>query len=549
MDVLKLVYGDEYSDIPEKDSEAKEFLLANGETVETISEKIKNSRVRLEYLTEDKVTVTSDRLKKLNRDILYSKRIVPVSINEGTVYFAIDSMITRPLRDLADEYAKAMNMMYAEIKYFVFTDEFKNIIDVVFSDGENGSASSTNSRRDLANSIESGNAQLYADAILDRGFELRASDIHIESLKEGLQVRYRVDGQLIVKDFYAESEIGSKALINVIKVRSGLKIEERRKGQDGRIQDIEYKGNRFDVRTSSIATVIGEKLVLRILDKTSNIPSLKELGFSKFYVESILNDVQKSHGLVLYTGSVGSGKSTTQRTLLVNSNPDIKNVYSIEDPVERTIPFVNHVCVKETNTGFEEHLETLLRQDPDVIAIGEIRNKKTMDMALKASLSGQLVFATLHTNSAIEAFYRLFNMGVEPYELGAALIGISSQRLIRNLCPYCSNKRKTTDAEKALIAGLLSRYSKFSTESTTKFDYISDPKGCSHCNQTGYYGRTVVGEYLSASDQIKHYVSTGDVDRDELLEMAHKSFVPIEVDALNKVLLGKTSLSEVLRVI
>lgn len=550
MNLLKLIYGNNYPDMPDQDVEAMNFLTQNGETIESVGDKIRE-KVGLEYLTTDKVTLNSENLKKLNKDVLFSKRIVPISIVEGKLMFAIDGLPNPNFKALANTYSKMMNISSFEVKYFMFSEEFDLLLDNLFSVGTVSIAlnNAKNDRKDLVSVSEGKKAQAYASYILNKGLDIRASDIHVEMVSDGLQVRYRVDGQLLVNDFFGEDEIFPYMIINAFKFNSGLNSAERRKGQDGRIKDVSYKGNMYDIRTSSISTVLGEKIVLRILDKTSNIPTLTELGFSRFYVDSILNDVQKSHGLVLYTGSVGSGKSTTQRTLLVNSNPDKKNVYSIEDPVERTIPFVNHVCVKETGVQFDDHLETLLRQDPDVIAIGEIRNKKTMNMALKASLSGQLVFATLHTNSAIEAFYRLFNMGIEPYELGAALIGISSQRLIRNLCPYCSIKRKTTAAEKSLIVGLLSRYTKFSTENTTKFDYISDPNGCSHCNQTGYYGRTVVGEYLSASDEIKQYVSTGEVDRLALLQMADNSFVPIEVDALNKVLLGKTSLSEVLRVI
>lgn len=551
MNVLKSSFISKFPDMPEQDSEARVYLLENGVSDTEIVEVVKKI-LNLDYLTDYETTLDMNLYRNLDKSVFLANRIAPVSIEGGKVLFVVDGHVTRAFRNLADTYAKQMNVNSGEIRYVMFKEDFDTYIDTLFSSGNtlNVNSADRHAREELlANTDRTKKGLVFADYVLNRGFDLRSSDIHIEPSDEGTLIRYRVDGQLSVREVFLEDQIPHRQLINTLMFRASMDPSDSRKGQDGRIQDMEHKGSVYDVRVSTISSVSGIKMVLRILEKSSNIPSLKELGFSNFYVDSIVSDVSRNHGLVLYTGSVGSGKSTTQRTLLVNSDPFSKNVYSIEDPVERTIPYVNHVCVHTTNIGFEEHLETLLRQDPDIIAIGEIRNRETMDMALKAALSGQLVFATLHTNSAIEAFYRLFNMGIEPYELGAALNGISSQRLIRKLCPYCRSKRKTTDPEKALIRGMLSRYSRFSSGNLNKFEYIHDPVGCSHCNNTGYYGRTVVGEYLSTTDAIKTYISTGDVSRDDLLDLADDAFVPIEVDALNKLTMGNTSLAEIIRVL
>lgn len=553
MDVLKRIYKSKFVDVPESDVQAVVHLKNKGIDLEEIKKSVSVS-LNTEYLDIDKVSVDTTLLKSFSVDEMKSRRIFPIYQSSDTVYFVVNALVDNNLKEYASEYANYFNKKKTSLNRFLLNYEFDELLESLyrgldiseFRENYENKIVELDEKRDFKQGFD---AEFVAENLLNKGFENRASDIHIEPLDRGFQVRYRVDGLLSITDPYDVSAEQTQSLINHFKAISGLHIHERRKGQDGSIKDRKYKGNKFDIRISIIAAIRGEKLALRILEKSTNIPNFKELGFSKFYINGIKKDVEKHHGLILNTGSVGSGKSTTQRTVLVDTDAKKLNIYSIEDPVERTIPYVNHVCVKETGVSFEDHLETLLRQDPDIVAIGEIRNLKTMDMALKAALSGQLVFATMHTNSALEAFYRLFNMGVESYELGAAVLGVSSQRLVRTLCPYCSTKRETSGHEKKLIEGLLSRYDKFADFKMAKFDYIHDSNGCNHCNHTGYYGRTVVAEYLSANDDIKSYISTGSVDRDKLLELADNTFVPIEVDALNKVLLGKTTIEEVIKVV
>lgn len=549
MEVLLRLYGKKYKDIPEKDKLAFSYLLGKGEVAENIYKEIENV-VGVRYFG-GQVDVDVDLLKKFNLSEMKSRKLIPLKIEGRELIFATSELVDRRLRNFAEEYARMVDKnLSINIKYFKLNFELEDLLERKYKGiSESIELSELGESESLAvvGSKMIFEVERVADKILEKAFENRASDIHIEPLREGFHVRYRVDGHLSIIEPYAVEERQYKELVNRIKIMAELNIAERRRGQDGSIKDRVYRGKKYDLRLSTISGVLGEKVVIRVLERGVVVPSLEELGFSRFYINAIRSDMERHNGLILNTGSVGSGKSTTQSTLLSGLDGKSQNIYSIEDPVERTVDYVNHICVKETNVSYEEHLETLLRQDPDVIAIGEIRNLATMDMALKASLSGQLVFATMHTNSAIEAFYRLLNMGVEPYELGAALVGVGSQRLVRTLCPYCKKKRIASEVDKKIVLGMLRGYDQYRDFNIDKFEYLYENGGCSHCNFTGYKGRTAVAEYLSSNDEIREYISEGMVVREKLIELAGNSFLPIEVDALNKVLLGKTTLEEIIK--
>lgn len=552
-DALSKIYKNRFPDIPNDDKVAYNFLLNKGLKEVDIKNDIHNS-LGMKYLDINKTNFDETLVQKFSKDELKKRRVFPISMEGDTVNFVTNCLVNRNLKYILEEFCAKLGGKNYKTDYFLFKHTFDEMLESlslgIDIDKYRAEIVEKEPTIEITTATLGGfDAERVAEMVLNKGFENKASDIHIEPLTRGFQVRYRVDGLLSIVDPFDVTELEFQSLVNHFKIKGGMKIEEKRKGQDGRIRDRKFRGNHYDIRISTIASTLGEKVVMRLLEKNTSIPEMTQLGFSKFYSNAIKKDMAKHHGLILNTGSVGSGKSTTQRTLLVNLDAKKFNIYSIEDPVERTIPYINHICVKETNVNFETHLETLLRQDPDVIAIGEIRNLATMDMALKAALSGQLVFATMHTNSAIEAFYRLFNMGVESYELGAALLGIGSQRLVRTLCPYCKAKRDIKEEEKTLISGMVSKYDSFGEVNLNKFTYLHDAVGCNHCNYTGYNGRTVVAEYLSANEEIKAYISTGEVEREKLLLMVDKSFVPIEVDALNKVLLGKTTIEEIIKAV
>ena len=554
MDVLKKLFKNKFPEIPETDSDALTFLKARGVSDDLIQSQVTKS-LNMSYFDVSS-DLQPEHIKLFNKDEMKSRQLFPVRIENSTALFVVNDFTSRTLRTYAEEYCKKLGVVDYEFQFLLkptFDDllfrlvmgldlnKFKNV------ESKSDVALNVNQLSDITNS--NFDVDNVAEIILSKGFDNRASDIHIEPLAKGFQVRYRVDGRLSILDPYDVSEVQTSSLINHFKIKSGLRIEERRKGQDGRIRGRKYKGNSYDLRISTVAGTINEKIAIRVFANNSAIPDMQGLGFTKFYTNVIKKDMAKNAGLILNTGSVGSGKSTTLRTLLNTLDAKELNIYTIEDPVERVIPYITHICVKETGVDFAIHLETLLRQDPDVIAIGEIRNLKTMEMAIEAALTGNLVFATLHTNSATETLYRIFQLGVEPYQLAAALLGISSQRLVRTLCPYCSMKRKIKEDEKNLIQGIMSKYPKFATFNPDKFEYLHDALGCNHCNYTGYYGRFVIAEYLSITQDIRTHILSGDVGRETRLELSKNNFVPIEIDALNKVLLGKTTLREVLEFI
>lgn len=552
MDVLKRIYQNRYSDIPESDEKAYNYLINKNIKRDIITGDIKKV-LGLEYFNFENYELNSEFLNKFNKEELKSRRIIPINCVNGEVYFVINKLLDMSLKKQLEELAFYSGNKNYKIVGFLIRTEFEELLESLWL-GLDLSSYKREIKKEIVIDVAKErlvdfDSETMADLILTKGFENRASDIHIEPIVNGFQVRYRVDGVLSIIDPFDVSESQYQSLVNYFKIKSGMKIEEKRKGQDGRLRDRKFKGNSFDLRISSIASTLGEKIAVRILDKASNIPSMKDLGFNKFYINAILTDTSKPNGLIINTGSTGSGKSTTQRTLLFGMDVRRRNIYSIEDPVERMIPFINHICVKETSVSFEDHLENLLRQDPDVIAIGEVRNAETMDIALKASLSGQLVFATLHTNSAIEALFKISNMGIEPYELGSALLGIGNQRLVRTLCPYCKRKVDIKKDEAKLISGLVKKYENFSNFNVSNLEYLHEAVGCEHCNHTGYYGRTVVAEYLSCNDEIKERISNGNLVRDDLYNLVDDSFVPIEIDAINKVILGKSTLSEIIKAI
>lgn len=554
MDVLKKLFKNKFPEIPENDTDALAFLKARGVSEGLIQSQV-NKSLNMPYF-DVSGELQTEHVKLFSKDEMKARRLFPVRIENSKVLFVVNDFTSRTLRSYAEEYCKKLGTHDYEFQFLltpIFEDLLSSLIMGLDLSKFQTDVKPTDTSLNIHQLSEVSNANFdvdtVAEVILSKGFDNRASDIHIEPLPKGFQVRYRVDGRLSILDPYDVSEAQTSALINHFKIKSGLRIEERRKGQDGRIRDRKYKGNSYDLRISTVAGTINEKIAIRIFANNSSIPDMQGLGFTKFYTTVIQKDMEKHAGLILNTGSVGSGKSTTLRTLLHTLDAKELNIYTIEDPVERVIPYITHICVKETGVDFAVHLETLLRQDPDVIAIGEIRNLKTMEMAIEAALTGNLVFATLHTNSATEALYRIFQLGIEPYQLAAALLGISSQRLVRTLCPYCAEKRKIQEDEKNLIKGLMQRYPKFATFNPEKFEYLHDAMGCNHCNYTGFYGRIVIAEYLSITQEIKTNILTEEVGRETLIELSGNNFVPIEIDALNKVMLGKTTLSEVLEFI
>lgn len=369
------------------------------------------------------------------------------------------------------------------------------------------------------------------DSIIKEAIPYRASDIHIEPFEKNVKVRYRIDGDLQTR---AEFPIEAySAICARLKIMSGLNIAERRVPQDGRI-NLKVGGKEYDFRVSTLPTVFGEKFVIRILDKTSFQFTRADLGFTE--EENVVVDkmLARPHGIILLTGPTGCGKSTTLYSFLKEVNNEAVNIVTVEDPVEFTMPGINQTQVNvKANMTFATALRSILRQDPDVIMIGEIRDEETAEIAVRSAITGHIVFSTLHTNDAPGAIIRLEDMGVDDYLVADALVGVIAQRLVKRLCPACKKKGRTNVKEMEILG-------------ITEPVSIARPQGCQFCNNTGYKGRVAVHEVMYMNEAMKNAVLT-EKNLDVLRKMAiTNGMVPLWNSCKNLVYKGVTSIQELM---
>lgn len=363
-----------------------------------------------------------------------------------------------------------------------------------------------------------------------------ASDIHFDPTETSIKVRFRIDGILI--DYTMIPANIRKNLIARIKIISGMDITESRLPQDGAIK-MTIKDLNLDMRVSSLPTNEGEKIVIRILDYTASLNGLESLGFSPSNLIKMKELIKEPNGIILVTGATGSGKSTTVYSLLQLLNTSKVNLVTVEDPVEMNIDGINQIQVNsEIGLTFAEVLRSILRQDPDIIMIGEIRDDETAKIAVRASITGHLVLSTLHTNNALNTIERLRDMDVETYLLASSLNGIVSQKLARRICPHCMKKRPAIEYEKKLIKANLG-------VDITELAYA---EGCSEC-VGGYKGRIAIHEVLVITQEIRDAISNG-VSKEELRKLVYtKDTTTLLQDGLNKVLQNITTIEEILRLV
>ncbi len=365
----------------------------------------------------------------------------------------------------------------------------------------------------------------------------RASDIHIETFEQQVQVRFRIDGVLHNK--YTLSKQYVAALVSRLKIMANLNIAERRLPQDGRCR-IKIGEKEIDVRVSTVPNSGGERVVLRLLDRTSSSIGLEELGFARKIEEQFRNLIHKPHGIILLTGPTGSGKTTTLYGAMSDLNTEKRNIMTVEDPIEYQLPGVGQMQVQpKIGLTFANSLRHILRQDPDVIMVGEIRDVETARIAIQSALTGHLVLSTLHTNDSASAVTRLIDMGIEPYLVCSSVIGIMAQRLVRSICPDCKKAYVPGDEEKKIFGN---------TDSETEIYVLYKGTGCKECNNTGYKGRSGIFELMLVDDQIKELVMNN--SRSSLIKQAavKKGMDTLYEDGIKKVIGGQTTIEEVLRV-
>ncbi len=430
---------------------------------------------------------------------------------------------------------------------FVSEKEFDDLLTETYQDNSEEAAQAVEASEDLASLADSvadvddlldqsNDAPVIRliNAILFEAIKEKASDIHIEPLEKRLSVRFRVDG--VLRDVLEPKRALATMLVSRIKVMARLDIAERRVPQDGRVS-LRVGGMEIDVRVSTIPSQYGERVVLRLLDRSSTRLGLSALGMSDADLRRLVTLLARPDGLLLVTGPTGSGKTTTLYAALDYLNDKTRNIMTVEDPVEYTLDGIGQTQVNpKADLTFAKGLRAILRQDPDVIMVGEIRDRETAQIAVESSMTGHFVLSTLHTNTAASSIVRLVDMGVEHFLLAPMLRGVVAQRLVRRLCPSCRKESHATEQDQRLVAGL-SLGSK-----------VYRPVGCDDCRRQGFKGRTAIYEIIVVDERIAELIQTG-ASEAEIVKQARASSPSLVDDGLRLIEQGVTSVEEVARVV
>ena len=466
-------------------------------------------------LTEKEVKINV--IDYISLDVAMQNKVVPFDIIGGKIKVCFADTSNR--RAVETVRLLMLNKGLVMDKYITFESNIFNILESL-----TGEASDTiNTNRDISGLI---------DTIIKTAMEKRASDIHIEPEEENVRVRYRIDGRLVSAATIEKEK--QQQIIGRLKAISNMH-QEKQDSQDGRI--LLYPD--YNIRVSSQRNVYGEKFVLRLLKKNSDVKRLFELGFPQN--DKLVKDAfEKRNCITVIATPTGEGKTTTLYSIIDLLNSADLNVTTIEDPVEIRIPGLNQIEI-DPRIGFTNSLRTVLRQDPDIILVGEIRDNETAEIALQAGQTGHYVLSTIHTIEAVEVVTRLRKMGISDYDISSTLATSVSQRLVRKMCPYCARERDFTNEEIKIINQIGEKYN-YTFNLDGKKTYT--PVGCQKCNQTGFYDRIAVYEILLVTDKIKDMIASHSSTIDIKKEAMKEGFEPLPIDGINKVLNGITTLEE-----
>lgn len=490
---------------------------------------------KFEYSSLDESSIDYNLARKIPSAQLKHLGALPLKEDEVNVYVAFRDLFDIEVQD------QIANIFNQKILKVVVCDTTK--LDKVLSKMElNESVSSliAQIRQEISSTStddggESSGILRLIETILKTAISSRASDIHIESSEKNCIVRCRIDGML-AEIFVFDKDI-YPPLVSRLKMLSNLDIAEHRKPQDGRFS-VQVLGRDYDFRISTLPVIHGESVVMRILDKSKAIIKLSELGMLEDNLAKFSRLTRTPYGMILVTGPTGSGKTTTLYAALNDIKSVEKKMITVEDPVEYQMDMIQQVHVNEkAGLTFASSLRSILRQDPDIVMIGEIRDQETLRIAIQAALTGHLVFSTLHTNDAISAVARVVEMGIEPYLVSGSLIGVEAQRLVRKLCPHCKQKITLTPMQLDHIIHLI----------PDDFTFYA-PVGCEKCSQTGYLGREMISEILPISDKISSLIAKN-ATKEELTNTAlAEGFKDFFTDGIRRAAMGITSIPEVYRV-
>ncbi len=463
-----------------------------------------------------------------NPNVLKVAMVDPMDLNAiDDIAIATNTQV-EPLLAMEDDIMDAIGKYYGSAQAMEAAEAYRRERD---ADG-----SAQTEEDEAQNDIDNSPIVMLVNQIIEGGVRQRASDIHIEPLEGGVRVRYRIDGALKQVMSYDRSILA--AISARIKIIGGMDIAEKRKPQDGRIT-VMVDRREYDVRVSILPTVYGEKTVMRLTSKDGLTKPKSALGFDEQTLKVFDGILSNPHGIILVTGPTGSGKSTTLYTSLSELNTEDVNIITVEDPVEANIDGINQVQVNvKAELTFASALRSILRQDPDIIMIGEIRDGETAQIAVQAAITGHLVVSTLHTNSAASTVTRIIDMGIEPYVAGDALVGVIAQRLVRRLCTSCKQPRLAEDDEKKILG----------VEDMDEDVIVYEAIGCPLCGETGYAGRIGVYEMMPVSKELQAIIAKG-ATADVIEKQALKEgMLTLKMGAAKHVLNGITTLSEMKKI-
>ncbi|MCR5417765.1 MAG: Flp pilus assembly complex ATPase component TadA [Lachnospiraceae bacterium] len=529
----------------EKKKRLGEVLIEDGFITDEAMANALSRQLGYDRANMSDVSIPADLISLFDVDVLRKYSAIPYSYDDRNVNIILMAM-SDPMDLLAvDDLSMISNRMIQPV--VATPNEIMLAIDKYYGNAEASKA---------AKDYEAERADLFAEedidkminddvnnspivqlvnSMLEQAVRQRTSDIHIEALEKSVRVRYRIDGALFERMTYNIKLL--PAIVARLKVVGGMDISEKRKPQDGRITT--FVDNReYDIRVSILPTVYGEKTVMRITNKGNLTRDISELGFSDEERKTFTHILKNPHGIILVTGPTGSGKSTTLYTALSELNTEAVNIITVEDPVEANVAGINQVQTNvKAGLTFASALRSILRQDPDIIMIGEIRDTETASIAVQASITGHLVVSTLHTNSAASTVSRLEDMGIEPYLIADSVVGIIAQRLVRRLCQKCKQKRPANEEEKELL--------NLPLDSEVE---IYEPVGCANCDNSGYRGRIGVYEIMEVTNDVKRAIAKG-YDADKIKDVAlTQGMSTLRMSATRYVLAGITSVSEMIKV-
>ena len=468
------------------------------------------------YLMEKDIRI--DVLEYISLDLMKQNKAIPFEIASGKIKVCFADTSNKRSVDVVR--LLLLNKGLVMEKYITFETNIEKIIDSL----EGAATENIDTNTDVSGMV---------DSIIKTAMEKRASDIHVEPLENGIRVRYRIDGQLVNAAQIDKDK--QTQIIGRLKAISNMH-QEKQESQDGRI--LSYPN--YNIRVSSQKNVYGEKFVLRLLKKNADIRQIFELGFPKDD-ELVNKSFNKRNSITIVAAPTGEGKTTTLYSIIDYLNRPQINITTIEDPVEIRIDGLNQIEI-DAKTSFSGALRTVLRQDPDIILVGEIRDKETAEIAMQAGQTGHYVLSTIHTIDSIEVITRLRKMGISNYDISSILATSVSQRLVRRICPYCAKERDFTDQEREVIGKIGSKYNvDFNLEGKKTYETV----GCKKCNQSGYLDRIGIFEILNVDDEIRDLISRDGSSmeiRKKAIELGYK---PLIIDGINKVLNGITTLDEI----